>query len=253
MSKTASMATMAIKWMKGEEELKHFDFVFLIRLGFVDKTSTLAELVIRQHDRLRVMEIPAQKIETILKGKTKPKYKVLLILDGYDEYKPGTNKEVDEAIDLTVGYCFLILTSRPEFLKTDIRNKMKRIATIKGFSDDNIERFCSTFLQSDVKGLEMLQQANQSELYELLRIPIILLLSCIVYSEKNKLPRTKTDIYETIFDIMIDRTAYKNFSPGLHADLKFMIDPILDALGEAAWAALQNDESQLILIKVSSH
>ena len=47
MSKTASMATMAIKWVKGEEELKHFDFVFPIRFGFVDKTSTLAELVIR--------------------------------------------------------------------------------------------------------------------------------------------------------------------------------------------------------------
>ena len=37
MSKTASMAMMALDWVKGKQELKKFDFVFLIRLRYADE------------------------------------------------------------------------------------------------------------------------------------------------------------------------------------------------------------------------
>ena len=56
MSKTASMAMMALDWVKGKEELQKFDFVFLIRLRYADKESSLAELIISQHNRLEADE-----------------------------------------------------------------------------------------------------------------------------------------------------------------------------------------------------
>ena len=56
-----------------------------------------------------------EKVKAILKGKTK--HKTLLMLDGYDEYKPGTNHDIDAAIDKTVGTSVLILTSRPGYLR----------------------------------------------------------------------------------------------------------------------------------------
>ena len=70
MSKTASMAMMALNWVKGIPELKQFSFVFMIRLRYADKTSSLAELIIAQHDRLTAMSIQAEKIGSILKGIT---------------------------------------------------------------------------------------------------------------------------------------------------------------------------------------
>ena len=74
----------------------------------VDRNCSLAELVIDKHD----LEKDYKKvIESILTGKSK--HKVLLLLDGYDEYTPGTNKEVDRAIGQGIGKCFIILTSRP--------------------------------------------------------------------------------------------------------------------------------------------
>ena len=69
MSKTASMAMMALDWVKGKEELKKFDFVFLIRLRYAGKESSLAELIISQHNRLEVMEVQPEKVKAILKGK----------------------------------------------------------------------------------------------------------------------------------------------------------------------------------------
>ena len=136
MSKTASMAMMALDWVKGKEELKKFDFVFLIRLRYAGKESSLAELIISQHNRLEVMEVQTEKVKAILKGKTK--HKTLLMLDGYDEYKPGTNQDIDDAIEKTVGSSVLILTSRPGYLSKTMRSTMRKIATIKGFNDENI-------------------------------------------------------------------------------------------------------------------
>ena len=72
-----------------------FDFVFLLRLRYANKTSSLAELIVAQHEKLAHGEI--KYLEAILKGKTK--HRVLLIMDGYDEYKPGVNKDIDRAIE----------------------------------------------------------------------------------------------------------------------------------------------------------
>ena len=73
-----------------------FDFVFLIPLRNVDENCSLAELVADEHD-LEKEDIPL--LQNLLQGKTK--HKVLLLLDGYDEYTPGTNKKLDRAIEKT--------------------------------------------------------------------------------------------------------------------------------------------------------
>ena len=178
MSKTASMAMMALNWVKGIPELKQFSFVFMIRLRYADKTSSLAELKIAQHDRLTAMSIQAEKIGSILKGITE--HRTLLILDGYDEYSPGTNKDIDETIESTIGRSFIILTSRPGFLDKTARNKMKRIVIIKVFSEENIRKCCELFLGNKEKSEALLEQAKTSGRNDLVHIPIILLLSCLV-------------------------------------------------------------------------
>ena len=79
-----------------------FHLVFLVKLRFVAASPSLAEIVNSQHD---LEHINTDYINSILHGKTK--HKVLLMLDGYDEYKPGTNQELDTAIPKTIGTCFI--------------------------------------------------------------------------------------------------------------------------------------------------
>ena len=121
-----------------------FDFVFLIPLRNVDENCSLAKLIADEHD-LEKEDI--ELVESILTRKTN--HRVLLLIDGYDEYTPGTNTELDRAIENTVGKCLLILTSRPKDQKDftiKIREKMAGEVEIQGFSEENIKKCCSKYL-----------------------------------------------------------------------------------------------------------
>ena len=233
--------------------MNRFDFVFLLRLRYVDKYSSLAKLIVAQHGKLKSKDIG--KIEDILDGKTN--HRVLLLLDGYDEYKPGTNVEIDRAIENSIGNCFLVLTSRPDlpsgkehYVSREIRNKMDGEVIIEGFDEENIHTCCVQYLESKDMAINMISQAKEVGIYDLLKIPIVLLMICVIYFEDRFLPKTRTKIYSKIYEMMIDRTALKRFDPGWYADAKEHLDVLLCALGELSWNALQNDVQQLLLKKV---
>ena len=125
-------------------------------------------------------------------------------MDGYDEYQPGTNKEIDRAIDATVGNCTLLLTSRPGYLKKQTRDKMDGEIMIEGFSEDNMARYSELLLGTKEKRKAMMKQVENSGIKELLKVPIILLMACTLFLEKKKLPETKTEIVGTIFKLAMD-------------------------------------------------
>ena len=233
--------------------MNKFHFVFLLRLRYVDKISSLAKLIVAQHGKLKPQD--TANIAAILEGKTN--HRVLLLLDGYDEYKPGTNKDIDGAIEHSIGNCFLILTSRPDlpsgkehYVSREIRNKMDAEVIIEGFDEENITKCSTQYLESEDSAVKMISQAKEVEIYDLLKIPIVLLMTCVIYFEHKTLPKTMTQIYSKIFEMIIDRTALKTFKPGLYADVKDYLDALLCALGELSWNALQSDVQQLLLNKV---
>ena len=175
------------------------------------------------------------------------------MLDGYDEYTPGTNTDIDKAIRVKIGKCFLILTSRPgEYLKKDDRNGMDGEIVIEGFSEGNIQVCSTKYLESEEKSEQMLRQAKQTGIYFLLHVPIILVMTVVVFIQEESLPKTKTGIYETIFRLAMDRTTLKTF--GCKSANISKISELLYALGELSWNALQNKVQQLLLKQVrTSH
>ena len=119
---------------------------------------------------------------------------------------------------------------------------------IEGFSNKHIEKCSTKYLDSREKGKEMLEQAKMTGLYALLHIPIILVMAVVVFVEKKSLPKTKTEIYKTIFQLVIDRTTLKTFACKSAAISK--LEDLLYWLGEFSWNALQDDVQQLLLKKV---
>ena len=214
MGKTATVAMLAMKYVTGQEGMEKFDFVWTVRLKNVDKTSSLAEIIRQQHDKLKHFQ-PGQ-IKCILEGGTESK--VALLFDGYDEYQPGRNKEIDEAIQSGVGNCFLVLTSRPGYVSDEIKKIMDYEVTIQGLSVENIKKCSLLYMDCKEKSADMLKQAKTVGIYKpsgglfhkvffsssmidhaLLRIPILLLMTCFIYEEKSSLPKNKTDILKTLF------------------------------------------------------
>ena len=145
----------------------------------MDRNCSLAELVADEHD---LEKEDLEIVKSILTGKTN--HKVLLLLDGYDEYIRGTNTELDRAIDKTLGKCFLILTSRPnegKDFRQYIRKKMDGEVVIQGFSKENIRKCCSLYLGSETEAIRFLKEAvKKARLYELLKVPIILLMTSVL-------------------------------------------------------------------------
>ena len=219
------------------------DFVFLILLRYVDKTASLAQLIINQHVYLE--DADPNFITLILKGKTK--HNVLLLLDGYDEYSPGTNQDIDKLVNQGIGNCLIILTSRPGFLHKQIRDIFDGEITIHGFSEENIKLCSSKYLQSEEKSNRLLQQTKDAGIDDLLRVPIILLMTCVVYDEKQMLPNKRTELVQTIFEMCINRTTLKSFS-GKALDTE-SVEMLF--LGNFSWQSLQKDVNQLSLNKVN--
>ena len=75
----------------------------------MDEDCSLAQLLVDEHE---LDDTAIELVDDIIQVQTN--HKVLLLLDGYDEYTPGTNTEIDRAIEKAVGKCLLILTSRPK-------------------------------------------------------------------------------------------------------------------------------------------
>ena len=180
-----------------------------------------------------------------MEGETQ--HRVLLLLDGYDEYTIETNEEIDEAIESTVGNCFFTLTSRSGgYVSKKVRDQTDGEITIEGFSKENVIKCSTLYLESEENSHAMLEQAKERDIDVLLHVPILLLMVCAFYGEKHILPKTKGAIFRTIFEMVMDRTALKTFKSE-SADLR-QLNALLYTL--FAWKALQSDTRQLLLIKV---
>ena len=228
-------------------ELQQFDFVFLIALRDVDSDIPIEQLVIKQHKRLKVKKIPAEKVKSILEGTVK--HKVLLMFDGYDEYKKGTNTDIDDAISDTIGDCFIIITSRPgDFMKKDDQDQMDGEIQIVGLSQESIKECASKYLASGKRASNLMEQSKEAQIKELLRIPVVLLMVCILYHENQSLPSSKTDIVWKIIRMCMDRSTIKHL--GKKSSEIADLDKILDTLGQLSWESLQKDTKKLLLRKV---
>ena len=235
----------------------------------MDENCSLAELVADEHD-LEKEDVPL--LQNLLTGKTN--HKVLLLLDGYDEYTPGTNTELDRAIEKTVGNCFLILTSGPKEGKDftgNIRKKMDGEVVIEGFSEENIKKCCSQYLGSDREAEQLLEEAQKKAgLYELLKVPIILLITSVLYNENEKsvpekrlkvsvdvykcnkksLPERRTELYENLYEFLMDRSTLKSNNYGCYSSEVPNLQEMLQTLGRFAWETLQMEVQQLLIKKV---
>ena len=228
------------------KDLLDFDFLFLIPMRNVDGTSSVSGLIKAQLGLED--EVPTKFIKAVLDGKNQQK--TMLILDGYDEYTRGTNEHLDKFIESPTNKCFLLLTSRTgEYVSKAVRNQMDGEVVIEGFSKENIKKCSSLYLGSEDLSRDLLEQAKQSQICELLHVPIVLLMSCLVFTEKGSLPTTQTDLFGIVEELIMDRSTQKTM--GKRSSELENLDSWLRVLSEMSWRALQSDVRQLMLDKVT--
>ena len=259
MGKSTAMKHLAISWADGtSEELKKFDIVFHISLKLVRDNSPIElvrdnspieSIIIAQHVGLKANGVKSEEINGILNGKFKSK--TLLLIDGHDEYKSGTNTDIDDAIRKEkLWNCWMILTSRETTQLGDVKQYMDAEVEIRGFDSTNIKSYVSRSLGGEEIAEKLLDQVEQTGLIvfseSILAIPILLHMICVLFVCNMSLPKTKTGIIQAIVNRCMDREA-------IRARGQKAVDTANQALynlGKLAWQGLNEAGKKLYFSKL---
>ena len=155
-----------------------------------------------QHAGLTGNNVEAEEIKYIIQ-----KEKVLILLDGYDDYTPGTNQDIDKAIRKeALRNCCIVITSRETKDLLAIREYMDPKVEITGFDEKKIEDYATKYLGGKDKSEELMQIARKRKIittkffddedYGILRIPLFLHMVCVL--KNTSLPKTRTGILSEI-------------------------------------------------------
>ncbi len=208
--------------------------------------TCLAKLILQQHKGLIANDVTEQEMSELLDGKYKRN--ILVLIDGFDEYRTGTNSHIDSVLNQSnLWDSWIILTSRP-FDKVDLlKPHFDAEATIIGFSDENICHYASQFLESEEMGRRFLEIGKQNQIMDILSIPIILQMMCVLFQSGQDLPKSKTQATRAIVDWSIKYSTYRKSQASIESR---EIEDMLYKLGKLAWESLQNNVQQLLLNKV---
>ena len=218
MEKTTLVKKLLVDWSNPEEAkmdgerkdaLTKFDLVVSINLKEVSKCQTFEEVVTRS--RL-FPEDDKQSLDDLLRYIHENQDNVLLVFDGYDECRTGSEAEerygsrssspIVEIFHRNIlRDCTVLITTRSS-RADEIRAPADMHAEITGFNKPDRKDFMRKMLdsQSEVDGL--LTFLKKSGMKDLARVPLLSLFFCLLWKkEKEKLmelTKRKTKIYQAI-------------------------------------------------------
>ena len=167
--------------------------------------------------------------------------KVLLILDGYDEYSAGEQSPVDEIWKRNqLSDCCVIVTSRQ--MTTDkLRLPSDAQFEINGFDDARQQEFARRFLKDEDDVGKFRDYLWEQHLEDLAEIPLLLLLLCLLWKEKDtkELPKKRVEIFNQFV-----KTLFHHMREKQSAESVFNYEDCSDELyelGRLAFEALMNN------------
>ncbi|KAL9979417.1 hypothetical protein ACROYT_G017086 [Oculina patagonica] len=219
--------------------LKNFELVLVINLKEVSKCPSLRDVI----SRCNIFpEEETALVEGLLNYITKNQEKVLLVFDGYDEYRCGRKSDIYEIFrGKKLRNCRVLITTR--ISKADELREFKDLhAEITGFSEKDRKAFMRRMLGGEAEVKTLSQHLSRKNLTDLTRVPLLLLFFCTLW-KKGKLesiPKRKTKLYLAIVQYVLD------YSQGKHSPSRFGkvedFNEILSEIGKVALECLLKDD-----------
>ena len=165
--------------------------------------------------------------------------KVLLILDGFDEYVYSSRNE-SPVLKIwkksQLRDCCVVITSR-EMKAEMLRSFSDALFKIDGFNDERQEEFARRFLKDDEDVEAFLEYLEKHDLRKLAQIPLLLVMLCLLWTKttREELPMQRAHIFaqfiRTLFDHMSEKQSAESASFRDYSDELY-------ALGHLAFEAL---------------
>ena len=230
---------LAVDWSRGNKEiLTKFAVVLLIKLRDVCNTQDFCAML--QKAELLSAGDPmvfSQLYEYILRNQQK----ILLILDGYDEYSAETSSPVHQIWKGSqLRDCTLLVTTRPR-KKDELRPGSHAQFEINGFDQRQVETFAFKFLRDQTKVDKFTAFLTKRSLWDLAEIPLLLLMLVLSWEVSDyQGPSTSlADVYNSFCQTLLDHVTAKTSDETFRSMDEYRED--LAKLGELAWQALLND------------
>ena len=225
----------------GDEQaavLKNFELVVAVNLKEVSKCQSLVDVIRKSNVFAKEDNYMTEGLVDYISNNQE---KVLLIFDGYDEYRCGCNSEIYEIFNgKSLRNCRVLITTR--ISKADeLRGREDLHAEITGFSEVDREEFMRRFLDSkEVSNLQ--DHLKRRKLDELAKVPLLLLFFCTLWKrgQSKHFPKTKTSLYMAIVQFILDHSQ-RNQSPPKYDEVASFKE-ILSEIGKIALQGLLKDD-----------
>ena len=230
---------LAVDWSRGNKEiLKKFAVVLLIKLRDVCNTQDFCAML--QKAELLSAGDPmvfSQLYDYILRNQQK----VLLILDGYDEYSAEKSSPVHQIWKGSqLRDCTLLVTTRP-WKKDELRPGSHAQFEINGFDRWQVKTFALKFLRDQTEVIKFTDFLAERGLWDLAEIPLLLLMLVLSWKVSGyQGPSTsRADVYNSFCQTLLDHVTAKASDETFKSMDEYREE--LAKLGELAWQALLND------------
>ena len=246
--KSTFVKKLAMDWAELDENrltdeqraiLKKFELAVIIDLKKVSKYQNLRDIISASH--IFADEDSAMK-DGLLSYITHNQDKVLLVFDGYDEYRFGSNSEIFEIFKGNkLRNCCVLITTR--ISKADELKEFKDVhAEITGFSKEDRDSFMVRMLGDEIQAGALQDHLCERNLYDLARVPLLLLFFCTLWKKGSaqSFPDSKTKLYVAIVQYILDHNESK-CSPANFRKVEDFKE-ILAEIGKVALECLMKDD-----------
>ena len=228
---------LAVDWSRGNKEiLEKFAVVLLIKLRDVCNSKDFCDML-KKAELLSADDsvVFSQLYDYIRRNQQK----VLLILDGYDEYSAEKSSPVHLIWKGSqLRDCTLLVTTRP-LRKDELRPGSHAQFEIDGFCFWQIEMFALKFLRDQTEVEKFTDFLLEHKLMGLAEIPLLLLMLVLSWNKYRGPLTSRSDLYCKFCQTLLDHVTAKTSDETLGSMDEYRED--LVKLGELAWQALLND------------
>ena len=240
--KTVFTQKASLDWSqhRSPERLGAFDLFLLVRLRDVCDLRDVPSILAASRTLASDGTVTVVNLYNYVR---RHQEKVLLILDGYDEYvyTAGKQSPVLEIWNKSqLSNCCVVITSR-EMKAETLRSSGDAVFKIDGFNDRRQEEFAGRFLKDGEDVKNFFNYLEQQDLRKLAQIPLLLLIMCLLWKgkDRNALPKKRADIFTQFVKTLFHHMHEKQSAESLFVEEDYSDE--LYALGRLACEALMND------------
>ena len=230
-----------------KDALRKFKLAVVVTLKDVSSCQTLEEVIRRSH---LFPEDAETSTDDLLKYIRDNPEKVLLVFDGYDEYRTGTEAETqfgsrsDSPIykifqGNILRDCTVLVTSRIS-QAGELQKDADKHAEVTGFDGEDKRAFMRKMLNSGSLERDLLTFLEKNKMVDLARVPLLNLFFCLLWKEaKDKLvglTKSKTKLYQAIVRHILQ---YRHQKDSPRQDCKVKEEKYEELLAEIGKVALE--------------